>query len=224
MSSRTIIFGLGQGLGLEVWRQTPDSEFLIFQRKDPLKIETEATDKTKQPFKTSWEKLDLSKPTEVEYALKRIELFAPDRLWFFAGGGPFGGFWRGRWGAHQWAIDVSFFSQLRILHDLDPEKRLQIIFVSSLVADQQDMLAASYSAAKAALSASIRSVQAEVKGDPAKNIDIRLFRPSYFTNGILPQGSPPHRLGLTLDPKDVAGKFVKWALNSRFVNTNFALS
>lgn len=126
-----------------------------------------------------------------------------------AGGGPFGRFEERAFKDHQWAWDVSFQFQARVIHTMLTSGRTdkQLIVIGSAVAeDGPDPLAASYSAAKHALKGLVKTVKAE---NPLW--DIRLFSPGYMDTEMLPSNAAVRQLGV-YSPAAIARELWYWAM------------
>lgn len=107
-------------------------------------------------------------------------------LFYVAGGGPHGNFFKKAWRDHLWAWQVSFLSIARLLF-LIPKSILSIkrvVIVGSAIAESQgDPGAASYSAAKHALRGLVDSIVKE-----ESSVEVKLFSPGYMDTDLLPQG------------------------------------
>ncbi len=218
MAEKIAFIGLGQGLGRSVLKflaaETTARSIFVLQRKEPLDLPDGAL------MTTHWQKCDLSQSDSLSTAATALKEWQPERLWFFAGGGPYGEFQNKKWSAHEWALQVGLLGLMKLSHDLLSQNVLkQMIVTGSLIADDRDPWASSYSASKAGLAAWVKSLQGE-----SPNFDARLFRPTYFSGGLLPSPSLPERLQLVQRPDGLGQNFVRWALNPLFHSTNFALS
>ncbi len=189
------IFALGasRGLGLAVVnRLKGENEIFCVSRKSP-------------EFK-----LDFSKPDGQRRVLDLISEKKPERVFYFAGGGPFGEFHLKEWKDHQWALEVNFLFPARLLHAVLAASAgvKQIVFVGSLIAENKaHPFGASYGAGKSALRALIDSINKEAR----QSVDIRLFSPGYMDTEMLPKNAYPRREGLRLlSPDFVAEKFCDW--------------
>lgn len=145
-----------------------------------------------------------------QLVLEQLDQFEPHRVFYFAGGGPYGEFGQRAWRDHIWALEVNFLFAARVLHWAlsKPEPQLkQFVLVGSAVAeDKPDPMAASYCAAKHALFGLYKSVVAE---NP--KIDIRLFSPTYMDTELLPPNASPRQSGVEiLNPDEVAAKMWEW--------------
>jgi short-subunit dehydrogenase len=155
-------------------------------------------------------KADFSKPEEQTKVLKLVDEINPNKIFYFAGGGPYGKFADKEWKDHQWSLEVNFLFPARLLHYVIKENKIkQIVFVGSLIAeDQAHPLGASYGAGKSALKALIQTIRSET------SIDIRLFSPGFMDTAMLPKNAYPRREGFNLlSPDFVAEKFYEWVNN-----------
>lgn len=195
-SEKWLIIGGSRGLGFEFFQQAqsiyPQNKFWIVSRKSPHSTSSF------QHFPC-----DLSQPAETERMISFFDDQKIHRLFYFAGGGPYGAFPDKQWKDHQWAWNVSFVSAARCLHAYLRKPGLQqMIFIGSDIAGSKpDPGAASYAAAKHALRGLITSVQGENLKDAA---DVRLYSPGYMQTDLLPAHSKPRQQGLALNPSDVA--------------------
>jgi short-subunit dehydrogenase len=170
--------------------------------------------------KSEKHKFDFSKNDEQLKVLEFIRHKRPQRIFYFAGGGPFGRFADKEWKDHQWALEVNFLFPSRLLHYVlaNPGNVKQLVFVGSLIAENKaHPMGASYGAGKSALRALIDSTVNETKN----SIDIRLFSPGYMDTEMLPKNAYPRREGMKLlSPDFVAEKFCEWVNNT---NANWYL-
>lgn len=151
---------------------------------------------------------DVSKKEDCEKLLQFITDWQPQRVFYFAGGGPYGVFGNKSWKDHEWALQVSLWAPMQIVHkSLNTASVQQVVVVGSSIAeDQPDKNAASYSAAKHGLKGFISTLNAE---KPPK--DVRLFSPGYMATDMLP---PPARENKSVaEPSDVAIWFIDWVLD-----------
>lgn len=158
--------------------------------------------------------LDFAKDSAVDELIPVLKELKPSRLFYFAGGGPFGLFPDKEWKDHQWALNVTLLSPMKLIHRLlrDDELRFlkQVICVGSLIADQKpDPMAASYATAKHGLYGLLSTLVAE-----ESPLDVRLFRPGYMDTDLLPPNAKPRRHSQPVaSPETVAESFVGWALD-----------
>jgi len=154
---------------------------------------------------------DFSKPEGYSQLLGHILEFKPTRLFYFAGGGPYGPYSTKQWKDHLWAWNVSYLCPAYILHGLMSEGQChQFVVIGSAIAeDQGDPRAPSYAAAKHGLRGLHSSVVLE---DPP--MDFRLFSPAYMDTDLLPKNAYPRQQGKALlDPMFVAKELWKWCGN-----------
>ncbi len=154
---------------------------------------------------------DLSLPQQTEDLLLGLSKFAPTKVFYVAGGGPYGDFAEKDWKDHLWALQVSLLSPLRVLHFcLNLPSVQQIVVVGSAIAESQpDPGAASYAAAKHGLLGCISSLQGEVRKD------VRLFSPGYMSTDMLPTQAQA-RIGQkgSIDSAELVAKlFMEWTQN-----------
>jgi len=142
----------------------------------------------------------------IQYLVDAEETYG--KVFFVAGGGPYGLYQERKWSDHEWALQVSFLFAARALHALCVAQRLeQVILVGSSVAENDaDVRAASYSAAKHALKGLWSTLRAE---NP--NWDLRLFSPGYMDTELLPAQAPVRRQGV-YSPEALAQELWTWSL------------
>src|SRR5690349_1524266 len=80
---------------------------------------------------------DFSQASQWPDLIERIRELNPERIFYFAGGGPFGNFQTKEWKDHQWAWKVSFECPAFLLHQFlrDPRQLKQFVAVGSSVAE-----------------------------------------------------------------------------------------
>ncbi len=220
-SERVALLGASRGLGAaffaELVQSSPKGEALLFSRNELLLQRLSETEElaTNSEFKVSFKTADFSQTPDQEGVFERLRQFRPNRIFYFAGGGPFGPFEQKSWKDHQWALEVTFLFPARLLHlwmrgeILPPEgPPRQFVIAGSHVAEAQpDPLAASYAAAKHALRGLIQSIQEE-----APNLDLRLFSPTYLDTKMLPKNAAPRLNGTPIIPVGQAAKSLhQWA-------------
>jgi short-subunit dehydrogenase len=201
--------GLGREFAVTAARALSDKvEFLLSSRK------TSALEKLAEELKATG---TLSRVRTADFAagasessfFESLEAFAPNRIFYFAGGGPYGGFENKEWKDHEWSWNVNFRFPARLLHEsLKWPSVEQWIFTGSSVAEQHpDPLAASYAAGKHALFGLISSLRAESKRD------VRLFSPGYMDSPLLPPNAKARQLGELWPLKEAAEKLWDWSQN-----------
>ncbi len=205
---RVAFLGCSRGLGRAVCHQMnrearPDFSLLVSRKKEDLKS---------LAFEIGGESqvvpMDFSKESNVFSLLEMIKKQKIKRLFYFAGGGPYGSFVSKEWKDHQWAFQVNFLTPAFLLHQLLGENSLeQMVFVGSMIVDNKpDPLTTSYSCSKQALHFLVTSVTGE---SPEK--DLRLFRPGYMDTDLIPPRASVRQDGTgLLDPKETARQFVSW--------------
>lgn len=194
--------GCSRGLGkavIQSW-DFPTQAFAFSRNSENLqKI------KVQSGVNLNLQSLDFSRQENLNEMTIQLKALNLDRLFYFAGGGPFGSFTEKKWQDHQWALQVSFLTPAYLLHQLTDIK--QMVFVGSTIADSSaDPKAASYAAAKHGLKGLMTSLIAE--GDSR---DLRLFRPGYMDTDLLPPNAAPRLEGKSLlSPEYAAEQFIQW--------------
>jgi short-subunit dehydrogenase len=153
---------------------------------------------------------DFSNRGAVGSFTEKLSDMKPSRLFYFAGGGPYGKFETKEWKDHLWSIDVSFSTPSFILYQsLRRIKTIQqMVFIGSTVAESDgDPNAASYAAAKHALKGLLSSVILE-----KPKCDIRLLSPWYMDTEMLPHQAPVRTMhkDKILNPETVALDLWQW--------------
>lgn len=202
--------GLGQAVTEEMVKQGQiDQALLVSRSQKVLQSLGESLNCNYQTL--SW---DFAKTSQMSAGLDFLKQHQPKRLFYFAGGGPYGSFVSKQWKDHQWSLQVSFLTPAELLHQILTDSSFQslrqIVFIGSLVADSQpDPLASSYAASKHALKGLIESIHQE-----GLEIDVRFFRPGYMDTQLLPPNAHPRQEpGAVASPQKVARSFVSWALD-----------
>lgn len=208
--------GCSRGLGRAVTQIMSQGELLqkaLLVSRSTKALETLAQELSQQSHSCD---LDFSRPADVTSLCHEIKSLRPKRIFYFAGGGPYGEYGSKEWKDHQWAWQVSFLTPAQLIHVIlsDPTYKFveQVICVGSLIADSRpDHRAASYASAKHALKGLISSLHLE-----NLSLDLRLFRPGYMNTGLLPPNAEPRQQPNTLaEPEVVAQEFVSWALDPK---------
>lgn len=208
---RIVILGASKGLGraLAEILMAQGHSLLLFSRNRVCLEELQ-----KKSPKVKIEIANFGAEDEASRILPHIESFQPHRIFYVAGGGPYGKFHEKEWKDHTWALRVNFEFPAKLLHGLLQQKNKfselkQMIFVGSAVAESKpDANAAAYSAAKHALIGLVSSVRAE---NPS--IDVRVFSPSYMDTEMLPANAWPRQKGLAENPALIAEKLNAWSMS-----------
>lgn len=166
---------------------------------------------------------DFSKFETWNHIFSQIQALRPDRIFYFAGGGPYGKAQEKKWIDHQWALKVSFEFPAYLLYQSlkNPQNLKQMVFVGSSIAESSaDPFASSYCAAKHALKGFVTSIQKEQQTP----FDLRLFSPSYIDTDLLPANAwPRQQVGLVSSPRQIAEILWSYVHNADDVNKHFVL-
>jgi short-subunit dehydrogenase len=205
---RVIILGASRGLGAELVKHISQTGYptVGFGRKEKA---LQALRDLHPLFE--YRVADFSHHLGQDEALRFLSTENYTKVICVAGGGPFGPYHERAMRDHDWAWEVTFHFQARLLHALKVanQKDKQIIFVGSSVAESSpDPFAASYCAAKHALKALILSVRLE---NP--EWDIRLFSPGYMDTDMLPIHAAVRQRGV-YSPAAMARDLWTWSLST----------
>lgn len=201
MTDRIAILGASRGIGFAISQLLePRSELLLVSRKWPT-----------QNLKSKRFSLDLTSAEDLNKLKLELLQFLPQRIFYVAGGGPFGEYASKAFKDHLWAYRLNLLVPAEVLHWCmrgEFKNLRQIIFVGSAIAeDKGDVFAASYSSAKHGLLGLLRSVQKE---NP--KTDLRLYSPGYTATSLLPKSAQEKYKPQLSEAIDVARDFVSWAL------------
>jgi short-subunit dehydrogenase len=201
--------GLGRSVAVEYSRQNPDiHSLLVSRKKESLEDLSEALEVSSHIYAC-----DFSRAVEVDELIEELDKLQPHKIFYFAGGGPYGLFGEKKWSDHQWAFEVSFLTPARLIHHFlkSPKNLSQFVVVGSTIADDKaDPMAASYASGKHALKGLVDSINSE-----GSDLDLRIFRPGYMDTSMLPPQAQPRLNGAPLlDPEEAAKSFVNWVLDS----------
>ncbi|MBL7545251.1 MAG: SDR family oxidoreductase [Bdellovibrionaceae bacterium] len=196
VKEKWILLGAGRGLGLSfsslVKRCYPEIELFIASR--------------------SINGFDFSKTDLFEFYAEKIVEFDADRVFYFAGGGPYGPFSKFEWKDHLWSLNVTFGFPAYLLNYLgknNPKIR-QMIFIGSAIAESQpDPHAGMYCASKHALKGLVESLKKE--GYP---IALTLFSPGYMNTAMLPKAAWPREKSRVDEPEAVAQQLLQLVINT----------
>jgi short-subunit dehydrogenase len=153
-------------------------------------------------------KSDLSQQDDREKLLQFVREYKPTRVFYFAGGGPYGAFADKEWKDHLWALQVSLLAPMELVHHCMklPEVKQMVVVGSAVAESKADPNAASYCASKHGLLGLISTLNRETTTK-----DIRLFSPGYMATEMLPASARADKK--VSDPQFVAIDFVNWVLD-----------
>ncbi|MBY0384754.1 SDR family NAD(P)-dependent oxidoreductase [bacterium] len=200
---KILILGARRGLGFEILK--------LWKARFP---NDEVYASSRQPFEyldTKTFHWDLTVGEDVENLLQTVDKLAPQKVFYVAGGGPYGVFSEKQWKDHQWALQLTLLTPTRLLHHcLNKSFIEQFIMVGSAIAESNpDPGAASYAAAKHGL----KGLLATLKTETSK--DLRLFSPGYMNTSMLPRLAQ-HKINAHIeDASVVAAQFIDWAQNPK---------
>lgn len=202
----TVILGASRGLGYELSKTAASQGARVtgFARKGELLATLE------QEFQSFSARIaDFTRPEGQQTVLSYLTEQPIDKIFYVAGGGPYGPFEKPDWKDHEWAWEVTFKFPAKILHTLArmPQKP-QIILVGSSIAEADgDPKAASYASAKHAL----RGLQQSLNKENPE-WDVRLFSPGYMDTDMLPASAPVRAQGV-YSPRQIAEELWSWSLD-----------
>ncbi len=195
-TEKWVLLGAGRGLGLAfsqlVKSQYPGIQLFLASR--------------------SVNGFDFSKTDLFEFYAEKVADFSADRVFYFAGGGPYGAFSKFEWKDHLWSLNVTFGFPAYLLNYLGkaPAQIKQMIFIGSAIAESRvDPNAAMYCASKHALKGLISTLQSE--GYP---IPVSLFSPGYMNTQMLPKSAWPREQGLVTEPNIIAQQLLQLVMNA----------
>ncbi len=154
---------------------------------------------------------DFSNTDLFEFYAEKIADFKADRIFYFAGGGPYGPYSKFEWKDQLWSFNVSFGFPAYLLNYLGKldSKILQMVFVGSSIAETQpDPNAAMYCASKHALRGLITTLQKE-----GFQIPLSLFSPGYMNTDMLPKSAWPRQHGLVAEPETIAQQLLQLVIS-----------
>lgn len=202
-----ILLGASSGLGkaFAQWSesQTEAPDLFLMSRKSPLSA-------------------DFSKEEEWEKIATQLQGLEPDRIFYFAGGGPWGPFNSKKWSSHLWTYRVNLLFPAFLISKFPWVGLKQATFVGSAIAENHpDADAASYSSAKHGLKGLITSIQAE-KSLP--QMDLRLFSPGYLDTPLLPSNAWPRQIpGKVASTAETAVQLGDWIQQVHSANSHLSL-
>lgn len=191
---------------------------------------------------------DFSQDSGVETILQLFRQQKFHRIFYFAGGGPYGNFFAKKkpmstapliaWKDHHWAIQVSFLACARFLHasihDSVAPPLQWIVIGSSIAENKPDAKASAYCAGKHALRGFLTTLQQDQEdfsheissAKPA--LDLRLVSPGYMDTELIPQGVALRSLqeqskAQLLNPTDLAKMLLAWILDESNTGQNLEI-
>lgn len=211
-----VLLGASRGLGRafieKVRKENSSIQLSVFSRK-----------KSDLPQDVQFIASDFSKKDQWEQLILEIRKINPQKIFYFAGGGPFGKTQDKKWSDHQWAFSVTFEFPAFLVHQFlqNSQSLQQLVVIGSAIAESQpDANASSYCAAKHALKGFVTSIFSEQKPP----FDLRLFSPGYIDTNLLPAHAwPRQQTGLVFKPEEVADILWSTVHNAGDVNTHFVL-
>lgn len=216
-----ILLGASRGLGGEFAKQvlakTSDIQLTLISRKIEQNTDSEFSVNRCEKITA-----DFSKENEWDNLAQIIRSQQAHRIFYFAGGGPFGDYEQKAWKDHLWSYRLNFLFPAFLLQQalLWPGLR-QIVFTGSAIAESNvDVRAASYCAGKHALKGLVTTVQTE---NIRKNshLDLRLFSPGYMDTSLLPPDAwPRQHQGMVLPVDAVSEQLWTWIQNPNDANTH----
>jgi short-subunit dehydrogenase len=217
---KVAILGASRGLGAELAVRAvtySESVFLMARKIDLLQSLADGFKSEFPDRQVLVDSADFSKEAGRDFALNALREYAPTKIFYVAGGGPYGLFKDKDWKDHKWSFDVSFVFAAQTLHmalqELVPRGLNQFVYVGSAIAEgRPDPSASSYAASKHGLFGLVKSVQVEMP-----YFDLRLFSPGYMDTDLLPMNAWPRQVGEPLiDPVIAAEELWSWSVDDRY--------
>lgn len=192
--------GLGAKLALLLQKELPTASlFLAARSKELLQSLARPTDIVRD--------MDFTGSDCLDHCVSALSEFSPDKLFYVAGGGPFGRFEDKSWKDHLWALKLNLLFPAELIHHLlshplNFKNLRQIIVVGSAVAgNAPDPNASSYAAAKHGLRGLVSSLQLE-----ERRVDVQIYEPTYMDTKLLPPNAWPRQQGIAVSPEVEAVK------------------
>lgn len=210
--TKIAILGASRGLGealLKRIQQSPANHCLISSRKG------DRLEKLARKNIDAIVVADFTTASGQKLILSELDQFMPEKVFYVAGGGPFGAFSEKKIKDHLWALELGLVFPTKLLHHLmssgEGQKYLkQVVLVGSAIAGQSpDPFASSYAAAKHGLRGLVTSIQAE-----KPPFDIRIYEPGYIDTDLLPPNAWPRQHGIVASREDEALRLWQWSQNS----------
>jgi short-subunit dehydrogenase len=202
---KVAIIGASRGLGAAIVRTAPENHAILALARNQERLQS--LQKQMGP-RLDFQALDVT--AEFEAVLHAVQTFGATKVFYLAGGGPYGSFQDKDWKDHLWAWEVTFLAAARLVHALLRQTLPpQIVLCGSSIAeDKGDPRAASYASAKHAL----KGLYETLKLENAK-VDVRLFSPGYLDTELLPKGAAVRYKGVW-NPEEVAKRFWDWVCSN----------
>lgn len=218
IGEKWILLGASRGLGLAFAKKS-----LAMESSQSLVVVSRKIEKGHFNIPAEKWTADFTDESQWNLLLEKILAAGPSRIFYFAGGGPYGDFDTKAWKDHLWAYRLNFLFPAFLLHTaiLSAKNLRQIVYIGSAIAeDTPDPGAASYSAAKHSLKGLVTSVQKEIQAEQ-KSLDLRLYSPGYMNTDLLPPDAwPRQQQGLVLETDKVANDLWQWSMNQHDANTH----
>lgn len=188
--------GLGQALALQISKNS-DGISLILSSRNAEKLQALARPEIDKVIAA-----DFTKANDQDRLLNELKILRPEKIFYVAGGGPFGAFESKAWKDHLWSLELNLLFPARLIHFclVELPKIESLTLVGSAIAqDKADPMAASYCAGKHGLRGLVESIKKENPKFP-----IHLFAPGYMDTDLLPKNSWPREQGLAESAELVA--------------------
>lgn len=217
-TERIAILGASRGLGLSLTHKLlADSSAYLWLSSRKVEALAPSPLIQNQASRVNLVSLDFSKLESHNNLIAQLRTFNPTRIFYCAGGGPYGKFQDKPWHSHLWTLNLNLLFPSQLLHIVLNEKKTslkqltQIIFIGSAIAEENpDPGAASYASSKHGLKGLISCIIAE---NSSEGLDIRLYSPGYMNTGMLPPNSRPRQDGsLIAEPQKIADDMLHWAI------------
>ena len=214
---RMAVLGASRGFGRAfchcIWHDCDSHKLLVMARKRELlselkdELDEARKDMSEKNSLVEYFACDFAREDGQIQALDQLELFHPERIFYFAGGGPYGIFEKKAWKDHVWAWTVTFLFAARVVHWAMQQGVGQVVLIGSAISESTgDPGAASYSSAKHALLGLVRSIHLE---NPT--FDLRVFSPGYMDTDLLPAHATPRYTEEIVSPEEAGQVLWKWS-------------
>lgn len=190
--------GGSRGIGLAIGK--------ILEAEAELMIVSRGLCSDKFP-KATCIQLDMTDEKSIHELFVRLRDFNPKRIFYVAGGGPYGEFSKKDFKDHLWAYQLNLLTPAKLLQwGLKVEIGQMIFFGSAIAESSPDPMSSSYSSSKHGLLGLVTSVRAE-----KPKTDLRVYSPGYTATSLLPKKAQEKHKEVLLDPALVARDFIQWA-------------